>query len=55
VLLDASANYSCDPLPVCDAADKCSCFPPTTGVDTCACADKSGEVTDTCSCRVCAN
>jgi hypothetical protein len=53
VLLDAAANYSCQPLPACDAADKCSCIPPGSGLDTCTCADQAGDITDTCSCRVC--
>jgi hypothetical protein len=53
ILLDAAANYACMVLPACDAADPCSCMPPAGSLDTCSCVDTGGDVTRTCSCKVC--
>lgn len=54
VLLDAAASYSCQPLPDCDAADRCSCIVVSSKFDTCSCSEQNGGITDSCSCRVCA-
>jgi hypothetical protein len=48
---DAGANYSCQSLPSCDAADPCSCLV-ASGLDSCSCS-YSGGWTRTCMCTVC--